>query len=437
MIGSEKLNELRRKSTTTVFRFIFLYFILTIAPWYWFYKVPGISWLLDPYSSLESRMVVFFNTHLLQLRPELNMNGGGSGDTSYSWALFSLILVLAATGAIAWSIIHRDRKDGYPLLGYLLRNIVRYQLAIAAFVYGIDKLFMLQMPFPDLNMMSTTVGDLLPMRLSWLFVGYSPTYQFCSGLAEVMAGSLLFFRRTVPLGVLLSFGVFSHVFLLNISYDIPVKLYSMQLMICSMYLLALDWRRYAQFFFSDAANQLTTLYDYKSDSKLLHITRWGWKGAFVLLFVVGGMVDSFNLYKSDSSQNLQPWSGCGVYSITHQIQNGDILTTNPSDPMAWKDLVFDPSGTGSILTSDTLFRQRYGRGYFSFEVDSIRQKIVFQKSPADSVSLFEMNYRRPGPETLVLYGTIRNREVTLQIHRSAQSFQLCERQFHWISESNR
>lgn len=437
MYGSDRLNELRGKSTEAVLRFLFLYFILTIAPWYWFYKVPGISWLLDHYSSFESGMVVFFNTHLLHLRPELNMNGGGSGDTSYSWALFFLILVLAATGAIVWSIFHRDRKDGYPFLDYLLRNIVRYQLVIAAFTYGIDKLFLLQMPFPDLNMMSTRVGDLLPMRLSWVFVGSSPSYQFCSGLAEVMAGSLLFFRRTVPLGVLLSFGVFSHVFLLNISYDIPVKLYSMQLMICSIYLLAIDWRRYAQFFFSSTMNHAATLYEYKSDSKLLHITRWGWKSVFILLFVVGGMVDSFNLYKSDSSQNLQPWSGCGVYSITHQIQNGDTVTANPSDPMAWKDLVFDPSGTGSIMTSDTLFRQRYGRGYFSFDEDSIRQKIVFRRSPADSIPLFEMSYRRPGPDMLVLDGTIRNREVTLEIHRSAHSFQLGERQFHWISESNR
>ncbi|MFM1745225.1 MAG: hypothetical protein RLZZ630_1162, partial [Bacteroidota bacterium] len=135
--------------------------------------------------------------------------------------------------------------------------------------------------------------------------------------------------------------------------------------------------------------------------------------------------------------NLQPWSGCGVYSITHQIQNGDTVTANPSDPMAWKDLVFDPSGTGSIMTSDTLFRQRYGRGYFSFDVDSIRQKIVFRRSSADSIPLFEMNYLRPGPDMLVLDGTIRNREVTLEIHRSAHSFQLGERQFHWISESNR
>ena len=52
--------------------------------------------------------------------------------------------------------------------------------------YGIIKLFVLQMPFPQLSQLATPLGDLLPMRFSWLFIGYSVPYQFFSGAMETI-----------------------------------------------------------------------------------------------------------------------------------------------------------------------------------------------------------------------------------------------------------
>ena len=47
------------------------------------------------------------------------------------------------------------------------------------------------MPFPALSQLATPLGDLLPMRFSWLFIGYSAPYQFFSGAMETIAGLLL------------------------------------------------------------------------------------------------------------------------------------------------------------------------------------------------------------------------------------------------------
>ena len=81
------------------------------------------------------------------------------------------------------------------------------------------------MPFPALSQLATPLGDLLPMRFSWLFIGYSVPYQFFSGAMETIAGLLLLYRRTVTAGLFAATGAFLNVVMINLSYDVPVKLY--------------------------------------------------------------------------------------------------------------------------------------------------------------------------------------------------------------------
>ena len=123
---------------------------------------------------------------------------------------------------------------------YWLRLIVRYYIASAALSYGIIKLFLLQMPFPTLSQLATPLGDLLPMRFSWLFIGYSAPYQFFSGAMETTAGLLLLNRRTVTAGLFAATGAFLNVVMINLSYDVPVKLYASHLLFACLFLLALD-----------------------------------------------------------------------------------------------------------------------------------------------------------------------------------------------------
>src|SRR3954470_14976708 len=117
---------------------------------------------------------------------------------------------------------------------------VRYYVASAALSYGIIKLFALQMPFPSLSQLSTPLGDLLPMRFSWLFIGYSVPYQFFSGAMETTAGLLLMYRGTVTAGIFAATGAFMNVVMINLAYDVPVKLYASHLLFCSLFLLAMD-----------------------------------------------------------------------------------------------------------------------------------------------------------------------------------------------------
>ena len=113
------------------------------------------------------------------------------------------------------------------------------------------------------------------------------------------------------------------------------------------------------------------------------------------------------------------------------------MSISKDDEMAWKDFIFDKGGIGSVNTLDTLFRQRYRRGYFTYQPDTVKETILFKKYATDSTSLIEMKYKIINEKSIGLWGKVRNDSLYFELLRSDRHFQLTERQFHWISESNR
>jgi len=89
-----------------------------------------------------------------------------------------------------------------------------------------------------------------------------------------------------------------------------------------------------------------------------------------------------------------------------------------------------------INTPDTLFKQIYRRGYFSYEPDTVRQVIRFMKY-RETNTLFELHYKIPDDHTISLWGNIKGDSVHIDLARTDRHFQLMEKQFHWISEANR
>src|SRR4051794_33443465 len=207
-----------------LFRFFCVYFVLQVEPWNFFRAIPGVSFVLRPYDAATDWLVRTGNAPVFHVRETL-VPQNGSGDTSYAWAQLWVFLSLAAVACIVWSVIDRKRLQ-YDRASYWLRLIVRYYIAGAALSYGIIKLFMLQMPFPTVSQLATPLGDLLPMRFSWLFIGYSAPYQIFSGAMETVAGLLLLPRRTVTAGLFAATGAFTNVVMINYAYDVPVKLYA-------------------------------------------------------------------------------------------------------------------------------------------------------------------------------------------------------------------
>ena len=186
------------------FRFFFIYFVLQIQPWTLLAELYNASSLFKYYNLVMDWLVEMGNKHLFHVR-EVLVPLNGSGDTSYGWAQLWLFLVLALVGCIVWTILDRNRKN-YNTLDYWLRTGIRYYVILVLFMYGIIKLFTQQMGFPSISQLATPLGDLLPMRFSWLFIGYSEPYQIFSGAMEVLAGLLMLYRRTLNLGIFVEIG---------------------------------------------------------------------------------------------------------------------------------------------------------------------------------------------------------------------------------------
>ena len=419
-----------------LFRVGFVYLLLQMAPWTWLDGVPGVAAVTGYAGRLDAWAVEGANARAFHVRPTL-VPPNGSGDTSYAWAQLWLYLAVALAAGLAWTALDW-RRPAYPRLLYWLRTLVRYWLASSALAYGVIKVFALQMPFPTLSQLATPLGDFLPMRLSWLFIGYSRPYQVFSGLVEVAAGLLLLRRSTVTLGLMVAAGAFLNVLLINLSYDVPVKLYASHLLLGCAVLLALDARRLFTFLVLNRAAPGTAAYEPHYTRPWQHRAARAAKLVTVLLFFGLPVVTSWNNARSLAARPRGPFPP-GVYEVRRFARNGDTLPPLLADSLRWRDVIFDNAGQGSVNTADPVFWQRYRRGYFRYAADTARRTVAVWKTSArlDSVPLFTMRYAQPDSATVRLWARVRGDSVYAELVRTRRHFQLAERQFHWLSEYNR
>ncbi|MGW0179344.1 DoxX family protein [Nocardia sp. NPDC003345] len=171
----------------------------------------------------------------------------GSGDQAAIWVLMFCLLVVSAVVAAIWSVLDR-RRAAYPRLSAWFLTGLRWALAGQMLFYGIAKAIPTQMPPPPLSALLQPFGEMTPMAVLWLQVGSSPVYEILLGTAELLGGLLLLVPRTATLGALLSLVSMAQVFVLNMTFDVPVKILSFHLMVFSLILLAPQLRRLLDFF---------------------------------------------------------------------------------------------------------------------------------------------------------------------------------------------
>ncbi|MDF2193751.1 hypothetical protein [Paraflavitalea sp. CAU 1676] len=417
----------------TGFRFFFLFYVIFLGPWDLLSIIPGFNFIAQYYYIAAEAVVNFFNKVLFHI-PPATKSPNGNGDYPEQWMQVATCLFLALTGTLIWSILDRKRKE-YTKLNYWFSLGIRYFIISMGFAYGIIKLFCLQMPFPSISQMATPLGDYLPMRFSWMFVGYSSTYQMFSGGIEVLAALLLLFRQTATLGILVATGVFFNVMMLNLSYDIPVKINSISITILCFYLLAQEMPRLYRFFFLQQATP-SALFVWPFETKRGRIIAISAKWLFVALTIYQQLDYSIPAYTSRKSPKGGPVPA-GIYDVITQIRNGDTVTSRLSDSVYWQNIVFEKTYDGSIQTSDSRFRKRYGRAYFNIKYDSATQVLGFRRGFNDSTFLAQFTWHAKDSVWLELNSYPNKDSMYLLLRRRVQAFPLSEKQFHWVSETNR
>lgn len=159
----------------------------------------------------------------------------GSGDTALAYLQQAIMLILAVAGGILWTILDRQRPHYINLHGWL-RVLARYALSFALFSFAIAKIIPTQFSHLQSGQMAETYGQSSPMALLWNFMGFSTAYTIFAGCAELIPAVLLLFRRTALLGSIIASAVMLNVVMLNFCYDVPVKLYSLNLLLLAIFL---------------------------------------------------------------------------------------------------------------------------------------------------------------------------------------------------------
>lgn len=418
-----------------LFRVFFIYFLLSTAIWGWLGSIPWLEFLSEFSGNLTTFYTEVFNDYVYQIKEEL-VPTRGSGDTSMGWATLYAQLFLALTGGLIWSLIDRKRLN-YYWSHLALRNVVRYNIILFAFIYGVIKIYGLQMPSPSNSYYATDLGHFTGMRFSWNFIGYSKGYEFFSGLMEVFVGVFLLYRRTVVLGALLGVGVFANVFLLNISYDIPVKIFSFQLLFASIFLCLNDLKRISQFLLLNKPVAPDTSWDIPYFKPWVKVkpTRIILKSIFVLIFALYPFYNYYTFYTSVNSRETTPPFQSGFYEPQNFIMEGDTIPPALDSEWHWQDMAIDQSGRGSIGLVDSAFRVSYGRSYFSYELDSMEATLFIKKSSRDSTYLFSGSYESLNNQDLQLTGIYKGKPLQVDLIWIEKDYALARKEFNWMLES--
>lgn len=166
--------------------------------------------------------------------------------TSDSATMYMLVFSLLPVALLAVLVVKRFQKSERWLIW--IKTFLTFFLSLHLMSYGCDKLFKGQFYLPEPNILFTEFGQLDKDILFWSTLGTSYTYSFFTGLIEVGAALLLWFRKTRVLGLFMALGAMFHVVLINFSFDISVKLFSTILLSISLFVLLPYLKGILQFF---------------------------------------------------------------------------------------------------------------------------------------------------------------------------------------------
>jgi len=401
------------------FCFAFAYFVLFHFP-FPLDVIPGSERVFGPYSDLWTKLVLWVGPAVFGVTVKFEPNG--SGDTTFNYLYFFCVVVLAAAVALVWAIAGR-RRANEARMGQWLRIYVRFALAQAMLTYGALKVIQSQFPPPGLGRLIQPFGDASPMGLLWTFMGASYSYNVFTGLAELAGGFLLTMRRTTLLGALLSAGVMSNVAMLNFSYDVPVKLYSVHLLAAAVFLTLPDLSRLAGFFVLNRGAGPAVL-EAPVRSRL---PRWAvvlGRTAFVALLLYTPIKMSIAQQRRYEAMQT-PFQG--IWRVDEYSAGGTVVPPMLSEEGRWRRVIFDPGELDIQYVSDVRIRYR-------LKLDAARHELSLARRE-EPTKKYTLIYTQPEAGTLVVHGSIEGQNVNAVLHRiESPRFLLLDRGFHWINE---
>ncbi|MFL6195252.1 MAG: hypothetical protein ACJ75H_13840 [Thermoanaerobaculia bacterium] len=410
-----------KPATRVAFRFLFPYFVLFSLTGHALRVIPFSEPFIRAYVRSWHAVIVWLDAHLLHTGYDFRMSDyatGGVSNAEFGWVLFLCYVALSAGVAALWSVLDR-RRGSYERLHAWFRLLLRFSLGLTLIHYGAIKVIPSQMIAPPpLGLLLQRVGELSPMRMLWIFMGSSPAYESFTGMAEMAGGLLLLLPRTTLLGALLCAADMTMVVVLNFSYDVHVKLLSMNLLAMALVLAAPDARRLAGLFLFNRTVE-------PARTPPLSARPWLARAPHILLLLLGLYAAGKDLvYARERYEKFHPPRPplYGAWSVDRFEVDGREVPME-TDPERWRWILFGRPGGMMVKTA---IDSNQG---FIVAVDTRARTLKLRRKSRPGDLAADFTFTEPGPDLLTLEGRLDGRAARLALSR--MPLDTTER-FHWI-----
>jgi uncharacterized membrane protein YphA (DoxX/SURF4 family) len=349
------------------------------------------------------------------------------GDDPHTWAGQLCWLAGAAVATPALSVLERHRTGRATPQHEWFRLAARFCLAGQMFSYGAAKAVPLQFQLPPSKLVEP-LGALTPMSLLWAQTGSSKPYQMVLGCAEIAGGLLLVVPRTASLGALLSAAEMAQVLLLNMTFDVPVKVHSFQLLLLSLLLLAPHTPRLAEAALTGRPLPAASPGDLFRSRRANRIATALQAGAG--LWLLGAQLrNDFTFWKKHGGGREKP-ELYGVWDVTDFSVDGEQYPPVTTDDRRWRRVVVDSADAVAIQHMDDSLDPCMAA------IDMNARSLALTKM-ADPTWQVTFAFERPADDALILDGKADGCHLRLHLRRrDPHTFPLVSRGFHWVQENS-
>jgi hypothetical protein len=415
-------------STRAAFRFAFAYFglyslvshlivYMFVIPGILPGQGPGAQWPFFDLTSWVARNLFGITAPLVFT--------GNSRDTNFFWVQLFVVFISTAAATIVWSLLDRPRKN-YNALHKWFRVFVRFALAAQMLYFGMVKVIPTQFPAPSLITLLAPAGNLSLQGFLWTSIGASPAYQIFTGIVEVAGGLLLIAPRTTTLGAAICLASMIQVFVLNMTYDVGVKILSFQLALMSLFLLAPDFRLLMNAFWfkrpMDASPE-PELFKSPRTNRIALIVEI----VFGLYLLAAYTSVGRTFWYDDGGGGSARSPLYGVWDIQDLSVDGEVRTAKSNDyDRRWRRVVFDaPQWIFFQRTDDSFMR-------YSVNIDLSKNALSLTKGHSRTWHS-EFTFQRPASDRLTLDGEMDGHVIKMALQRvEFDTFRLLNSRFRWV-----
>ena len=406
------------------FRFFFIFIgFQTLVAYNSFFIITDVHFItVSELMNIFSDVIFWMDRHFFHFGYNPDTDYAYFADPVYGWLFLIFIFLVAIIATLIWTLLDRKRRD-YSRLHYWFRIYLSYYLFIALILYAVVKIIPVQMPYPNVDVLLRPIGELDRFSLLWCFMGASPGYAIFTGVCEFAGAFLLLFRRTRVFGSLFLATVLINVVLLNVFYNVNVKLLSIHLLLVDLFLIAPYIHRLIRFFYSQEPVSLREKqYEFSSTWK---------RYAFILLLLAPAWVtfksvrDARN-WRDGYSKDLKNQK---LYEVTSFTENNDSIPVQMNDSLAWNKLTIS---SYMMETYATVYGLQGKHHQFLYKQDTTKRTIVLT-NPSDQLEAYSFHYDDPRSDQFVLTGEWKDVQVKIAMKPlSIDSIRLNKERISWI-----